>query len=91
MQRNEQFPTCGNVEQQTFIVGKLCHCRGKKRLGCINHALFTEGCNRFVTTGAQVLLVINEYRCPKLLRNVKKRATTNAHHSVGSDNGRVWQ
>jgi hypothetical protein len=91
MQCNEQFPTCGNVEQQTFIVGKLCHCRGKKRLGCINHALFAKRCDCFVAAGTQMLFVINEHRRPKLLRNVKKRASANAHHSIGADNGCVWQ
>ena len=60
-ERAVKFACCRNIKTHALFERYACHCSAEKCLRCIGHTRAIRA-NRFSTTNAQVLFVIDEQR-----------------------------
>ena len=90
-QRDVEFPSGGDVEQQPLVVREPGHRRAQEGFRRVDHALMTERSHRLLAAGAQVRLVVHEQRCPEVGGEVGDRTPPDRQRAVRTDRRRVRQ
>ena len=85
-----QFATGGNIEGHAFHVGEPCHRGAHERFGRVCHPVWERG-HCLPAAGPQLGLVVDEQRCPVLVRQCDEIAAANGEPTVRGNDGAVGE